>query len=272
MNLLINKERPADQKCYVLYFILDDQWFNLTAHDMKTALVNAGLEYHGSQATPGTSMSNFTSPPSPASMRSPIHLELTPHKKDIKSDDPPQNMDISHLSDPTSTMNERCPLDTSCDHLLYLDSPSLSSEQQDNSSADSVEIEFLPESEGQQDHINLSPTEVFSGHHDYELFLLQKEIDALNDILNQQCTHIFENQGDILIHATILSPTFALPQFMTQHNCEDLKPTDTPSTVPSAFQASSNHTFNPKCDHNPLATHCNQCQYPNLNQNFHYPN
>ena len=38
MILLIKKERPADQKCNVLYFILDGQWFNLTAHDMRTAM------------------------------------------------------------------------------------------------------------------------------------------------------------------------------------------------------------------------------------------
>ena len=35
---------------------------------------------------------------------------------------------------------------------------------------------------------------------------------------------------------------FALPQFMAQPNCEDLDPTDTPSEVPTAFQASSDHT------------------------------
>ena len=164
MNLLINKERPADQKCYVLYFILDDQWFNLTAHDMKTALVNARLEYHRSQAPPGTSTSNFISPPSPASMRSPIHLELAPHKKGIKRDDPPQNMDISLLSDPTSTttnLDETCLLDTLCDHMLHFDSPSLSSEPQDTSSVDSDEIGFLPEFEGQLDHTNLSKNKCF---------------------------------------------------------------------------------------------------------------
>ena len=121
-NLLINKERPADQKCNVPYFVLDGQWFNLTSSDMETALVNAGLEYHGSQATPGTSMSNFSSSPSPASMRCTIHLELAPQKKGIKSDDPPQNVDRSHLIDPTRTttnLDETYPLDTSYDHLLH---------------------------------------------------------------------------------------------------------------------------------------------------------
>ena len=47
---------------------------------------------------------------------------------------------------------------------------------------------------------------------------------------------------------------------MAQHNCEDLEPTDEPSTVPTTFQASSNHTFNPKCAHNLVATQCNQSQ------------
>ena len=114
-------------------------------------------------------------------MRSPIHVELAPFKKGIKSDDPHQNVDISHLNDPTSTttnLDQTCPLDTSRDHLLHLESTSLSSELQDTSSVDSVEIEFLPESEGNLDHTNLSPTNVFSGHHDYDLFLLQKEIDV----------------------------------------------------------------------------------------------
>ena len=86
-------------------------------------------------------------------------------------------------------LDETNPLDTSCDHLLHLDSPSLSSELQDTSSVDSVEIEFLSESERQEDHTNLSQTDVSSGDHDYELFLLQQEIDAPNGNLNHQDTH-----------------------------------------------------------------------------------
>ena len=70
------------------------------------------------------------------------------HPSDISPspDDPPQDMDESHLSNLTSTtnnLNETCSLDTSCDHLLYLDSPSLSSELQDTSSVTSVHIEFF---------------------------------------------------------------------------------------------------------------------------------
>ena len=177
-----------------------------------------------------------------------------------------------YLNDPTSTttnLDETYPLDTSCDHLLHLDSPRLSSELQDTSSVDSVEIEFLPESEGQQDHTNLSPTDVFSGHHDYELFLLQKEIDAPNGNLNHQDTHNCKNQDDIPVHATIQSHTFALPQLMAEHNCEDLEATDAPSTVPTAIQATNDQTFNPRCAHNPMTAQCNQ--YPNPNHNSALP-
>ena len=151
MILLIKKERPAVQKCNVLYFILDDQWFHLTAHYMRIALVNAGLEYHESQTTPGTPMSNSTSPSSSAPMRSPIHLELVSFKKGIKPYEPPQDVDKSQLSDPSSTttnLNETCSLDTSCDHLLHMDSPSLSSELQDNSIVGSTEPESVPDLEG----------------------------------------------------------------------------------------------------------------------------
>ena len=69
---------------------------------------------------------------------------------EIKLDDPSQDMDKSHLSDSTSStsiLNETCSLDTSCNHLLQLDSPSLSSELLDTSSVESVEIEFVPDFE-----------------------------------------------------------------------------------------------------------------------------
>ena len=83
MILLIKQDRPADQKHNDFYFILGEQWFNLTAHDMRSVLVNAALENHRSQATPGTLMSQVTSPSSSASMRYPIHLELASFKKGI---------------------------------------------------------------------------------------------------------------------------------------------------------------------------------------------
>ena len=95
------------------------------------------------------------------------------------------------------------------------------------------------------------------------MFLLKKEIDAPHDSLNHNC---FEEQDPdvILTHATILSHTFTLPQFMDQHNYEDKDPTDTPITVPTALQAPSDDTYNPKCTHNPMEAQCNQSQYPPL--------
>ena len=47
----------------------------------------------------------------------------------------------------------------------------------------------------------------------------------------------------------------ALPQFLTQHNCDDLDPTDTPSAVPTALQTPSDDTSSPflmklTCAHN----------------------
>ena len=187
-------------------------------------------------------------------------MEPAPIKKGTKPDDPPQDVDKCHLS-PIANLDITCSLDTSCDHFLHLDSPSHSSEPQDTSSVESVEIEFFDESEEPLENNKLPPTDVFLEHHDYDLFLLNQEIDTPSDNLNCQDTYVCKNEDDILIHATNLGHTIALPQFMAQHNCEDLKPTDNPSTVPTALQAFTDHTFNPKCAHNVLATQCNQSQH-----------
>ena len=39
---------------------------------------------------------------------------------------------------------------------------------------------------------------------------------------------------------------------MAQHTCEDQEPTDDPIAVPTASQASCDHTLKPKCSHNPI--------------------
>ena len=273
MSLLIRLQRPNAQKHNPLYFVSDNQLFKLTAHDMKSALVNEKLENHASQKysskrakvvkpkptnTPSkvpTAIQTSGNNPNDTPITVPTIIQTSVIKKGIKPVDPPQNVATSHLEDPISTttnLDESCPLDTSCDHLLHLDSPSLSPELQYNSSVDSVEIEFLPESEGQLDHTKHSPTDLFSEHHDYELFLLQKEFDAPNDNPNHYDIHTCENQDDILINATNLSSIFALPQFMAQHTCEDQEPTDDPNAVPTASQASCDHTLKPMCAHNPI--------------------
>ena len=249
----------------------DDQWFNLTAHDMRRTLVNAGMKYHRPQIIPGTRLPNSTSPPSPAPMKSPIHLELTP-------------CDLISTSTP---VKKHCPVNTSCDHLPHLDHSSTSLEPRDHSILGSTETESILESEDllQLDSIsvssqatcsietetNPSPRDVFSEHHDYEMFLLQKEIDAPHENLNHHVPHACEEQDQdtILTHATILSHTFALPQFMDQHKCEDQEPTDTPITIPTAFQAPMDDTYNPECTHNPMAIQCNQ--YPNPSHNLALP-
>ena len=56
----------------------------------------------------------------------------------------------------------------------------------------------------------------------------------------------------------------ALPQFLTHHNCDDLDLTDTPSAVPTALQAPSDDTSNPKCTHSLMETQWNHSQYPIL--------
>ena len=84
------------------------------------------------------------------------------------------------------------------------------------------------------------------------MFLLNLEIDTLSDNLNHQDTHVCENEDDILIHATNLSHTIALPQFMARLIYKDLEPTDTPSAVPTTLQVSSDSL---------METQCNQPQY-----------
>ena len=61
-----------------------------------------------------------------------------------------------------------------------------------------------------------------------------------------------------------LNHNLALSQFLAHHNCEDLDLTDTSSALPTALQAPSDDTYNPKCAHIPIKTQCNQSQYPTL--------
>ena len=103
MILLICQDRPAGQNYRPTHFIKGEQLFKLTAIDLKTALIYEMFENPRSKTTFGALMYKITPPSCSASMRSPIHVELAPFKKGTKSDDPPQNVDISHLSDPTST-------------------------------------------------------------------------------------------------------------------------------------------------------------------------
>ena len=143
---------------------------------MKSSLVNEKLENHGSQKysskrikvlnpkstdTPSkvpTAIQTSDNNPNDTPITVPTIIQTSVIKNGIKPDEPPQNVATSHPKDPISTttnLDEAYSLDTSCDLLHHLDSPSLSSELQDNSSVDSVEIELLPESEEQLDHTKL---------------------------------------------------------------------------------------------------------------------
>ena len=55
--------------------------------------------------------------------------------------------------------------------------------------------------------------------------------------------------------------------------CDDFDPTDTPSEVPTALQAPSDDTYNPKCTHSLMETQCNHSQYPILMKKIctHHP-
>ena len=82
------------------------------------------------------------------------------HDNHPSPDNPPQDLDkSSHLSDSTSTtnsLNESSTLSTQDDHLLQVDSTSLSSQD-----ISSVEIGFVLESEEQLDNDNISQTDNF---------------------------------------------------------------------------------------------------------------
>ena len=78
MNILIKLNRPGDQKYNKLYYVTDEQWLKLTAHDMRSALVDTKLEKQSTYRTPGSTslMPHLSSHPSPTPMRSPMNLEL----------------------------------------------------------------------------------------------------------------------------------------------------------------------------------------------------
>ena len=181
---------------------------------MKRTLVNAGMKYHRPHVIPGTSLPNSSSPPSPAPMKSSIHLELTP----------------CDSTSATTSMYKTCLLNTSCDHQLHLDHTNTSPELQDHSIVGSAEPESIHDSEDllQSDSISVSP----------------------------QATCNFETES--------------LPEFKRQLDDINQEPTDTPSTIPTAFQAPRDATYNTECTHNPIAIQCNQ--YPNLVTTQHYPN
>ena len=107
-------------------------------------------------------------------------------------------MDESHLSDSTSTTHNFNESDTPCDHLVHLDSPSLSSELQDNSVVENTETESVTDFE---DLLQLDATSVSSqdtSSIEIELFLnlkdnwtmptFHQQMVSLN-IMTMSCSH-----------------------------------------------------------------------------------
>ena len=85
MNLLMKQDRP-DGENIKLYYLMDEQWTKLTAHDMRSALIDGKQEKQNSHMSPATAshMSHLRSPTLPVPVRSPMHLELASFKKGIK--------------------------------------------------------------------------------------------------------------------------------------------------------------------------------------------
>ena len=173
---------------------------------MKTVLINAGLEYHEPQTTARTSMPNSTSPPSPASMMSPIHLELTP---------------CDSISTTTS-MNKTCLLNTSCDHQLHLDHPSTSPEVHANKILESYERMFKekprksrPPLEG-GDHPELDTSELCDEHKTKQFQTLIGQLQWLNSL----------GCFDIAVHVMSLSRFRAQPRKVLKSKSDQVRQTD----------------------------------------------
>ena len=121
MSLLIRQDRPNAQQHNLLYFISGNQLIKLTAHDMKSALVNEKLENHRSQThsskrvkvvnpkptgTPikvPTAMQTSGSNPNDTLITVPTTIQTSVIKKGIKPHEPAKNVATSHLKDPIST-------------------------------------------------------------------------------------------------------------------------------------------------------------------------
>ena len=152
MSLLIRQDIPDTQIHNPLCFISGNQLFNLTAHDMMSALVNEKLEKHGYQEyssnrvkvinpeptdTPSkvpTAIQTSGNNPNDTPITVPTIIQTSVIKNSIKPDEPSQNVATCHLEDPNSSTTNLYPLDAPCELLPILESPSLSCELQDYSS------------------------------------------------------------------------------------------------------------------------------------------
>ena len=155
--------------------------------------------------------STFSNPkPKPSSVvGKPNHKPQQFHFHDIypSSDNPPHDVDKScHLSDSASTtdsLDESSSLNAPYDHLLQLDSTTPHVNYKTHLA---LKLNFVPEFEGQLE--NLSQTDVSLEHYDYELFLLNQEIDTPSDNLSHQeshnCEKLCQDDPSLLLSQTLL--------------------------------------------------------------------
>ena len=84
MNILIKKDRSADQKYNKLNYVLDEEWLKLIAHDMRSALVDDKLDKQSPNTTPTSTPLMRHSNCHSAPLRSPMNLELPLSRKASK--------------------------------------------------------------------------------------------------------------------------------------------------------------------------------------------
>ena len=125
---------------------------------MRRTLVNAGMKYHRHQIFPGTPLPISTSPSSPATMKSSIHLKLTPCDStsaiqatcNIVTESLPElkgHLDITN-QEPTDTPSTiPTASQVSCDHTLHPECThnlmSIQSYQYPNPNHNSALVKFL---------------------------------------------------------------------------------------------------------------------------------
>ena len=121
MKYMSLQDRPNAQKHNVLHFISGTYLFKLTAHDMKSALVNEKLENHGSQKYSSKRVKVIYPKPTDTPSKVPIAIQTSGNipndttitvptiiqtsviKNGIKAIEPSKIVVTSHLKDPIST-------------------------------------------------------------------------------------------------------------------------------------------------------------------------
>ena len=139
MSLLIRQDRPNAHKHNLLHFISGNQLFQLTAHDMKSALINEKLENQGSQKysskrakvvnpkpadTPckvPTDIHTSGTNPNDTPITVPTTIQISVIKKGVKPDELPQFMAQHNCEDQDPTEDPSAvptASQSSCDHTL----------------------------------------------------------------------------------------------------------------------------------------------------------